>query len=348
MNATSNTPALSYDALSVFCCQLSLMLHAGIGSEESVSLLLSDARQPREQELLRAVHAKLLDGAPLADALAAAGAFPAYLLRMVAIGEAAGRLDQVLTALATYYRREADTQRALRRAVAYPAAMALLVAVIFLALVSRVLPVFQQVFAQLGVGLSPVARALLTFGSASQAVTAVLAVILVACALLLFYLVRSRKGAAAYSRLFARSAAGRAVDRSRFASVMALMLSSGLPLDEAMGRTVELLEQSALAPALRECRRRMEEGESFPRAVEGAGLLTGLQAGLLAAGSRAGVTDQAMEELARRCGQEAEERLDSMLSRFEYLLVVVLCLSIALVLLSVMLPLLGVLSAIGG
>ena len=204
MKDNPNNTVLSYDALSVFCCQLSLMLHAGIGSEESVSLLLSDPRQPREQELLRTVHAKLLDGAPLADALEAANAFPPYLLRMVSIGEASGRLDQVLTALATYYRREADTQRALRRAVAYPAAMALLVAVIFLALVSRVLPVFQQVFAQLGVALSPVARALLSFGSASQAVTAVLAVILIACALLLFYLVRNRGVALSRERLISQ------------------------------------------------------------------------------------------------------------------------------------------------
>ena len=57
---------------------------------------------------------------------------------------------------------------------------------------------------------------------------------------------------------------------------------------------------------------------------------------------------QAMEELARRCGQEAEEALERLRGRFEYGLVLVLCAAIGLVLLSVMLPLLGVLSAIGG
>ena len=84
------------------------------------------------------------------------------------------------------------------------------------------------------------------------------------------------------------------------------------------------------------------------KAVEQAGVLSGLSAGLLSAGERAGRTDQAMEELSQRCRQEADEALEQLLGRFEYALVAALCAAVALVLLSVMLPLLGVLSAVGG
>ena len=58
-------------------------------------------------------------------------------------------------------------------------------------------------------------------------------------------------------------------------------------------------------------------------------------------------TEQAMEELASRCQAEADERLSSLLSRLEFALVLLLCVAVGLVLLSVMLPLLGVLTAIG-
>ena len=54
-----------------------------------------------------------------------------------------------------------------------------------------------------------------------------------------------------------------------------------------------------------------------------------------------------MEELASRCREEADERLSSLLSRLEFALVLLLCIAVGLVLLSVMLPLLGVLTAIG-
>ena len=340
--------ALGPEELSVFCYQLSLMVKAGISSEESLGILADDAAGPRERELLTAIHQVLSQGEALSAALEKTGAFPAYLLKMVEIGQASGRLDQVLAALADFYRREAATRQSLRRAILYPVVVAVLIAVVFLALVVRVLPVFQQVFSQLGVSMSPVAQGLMRFGSVSKYVAAVFAVVLVAASLYILWMFRSRKGQAAMSRLLARSAASQAVDRSRFSSVMALMLSSGLDLDEAMDRSCQLLEDTALAKPLADCRQKMLEGTAFPRAVEEAGVFSGLQAGLLSAGFRAGSSDLAMEELAQRCQADADEKMSLMLSRFEYTLVVVLCAAVGLVLLSVMLPLLGVLSSIGG
>lgn len=340
--------SLTDDELAVFCYQLGLMVRSGIGSEESLAILEGDARDARARTLLEQARSGLLDGLPLSGALERTGAFPDYLLRMLEIGQAAGRLEEVLWALSRYYTRQAETARTLRRAVAYPAVMAVLIAVVFLVLVARVLPVFQQVSAQLGVSLSPVAAALLRLGAAGKTISAVLCALLALCAVLLLFLFRSSRGAALAGRAFSGTASAKALDRSRFATVLSLMLSSGLPLDEALGRARALLSASALAPALERCAGLMEQGTPFPRAVEECGVFSGLEAGLLSAGFRAGASDKAMEELARRCQEEADERLSALLARFEYALVAVLCLAVGLVLLSVMLPLLGVLSAIGG
>lgn len=115
MKKTAKPQVLGPDELSVFCYELSLMVQAGIGSEESVGILAQDARSPREKELLERMHAVLLEGRALSAALEETGVFPHYMLRMVEIGQASGRLDQVLSALSAYYRREADTQQSLRR-----------------------------------------------------------------------------------------------------------------------------------------------------------------------------------------------------------------------------------------
>jgi type IV pilus assembly protein PilC len=114
-----------------------------------------------------------------------------------------------------------------------------------------------------------------------------------------------------------------------------------------MERTGHLLKSSALENRIKTCQDRMYAGDSFPDAVERSGILNRLQSGLLAAGFHAGVPEQAMEELSRRCQAEADEQLSRLLGRFEYALVLILCLSVGLVLLSVMLPLLGVMSTIG-
>ena len=348
MSSTNTAKVLSADELSLFCSQLGLMLHAGISSEDAVSALQEDASDPAARKLLDQMNEVLAEGGTLSAALKEAKIFPDYLIRMVEIGQNAGRLDQVLNALAVYYRREASTSASVRRAVAYPAVMSVLVAVVFLVLIVRVLPVFQQVFQQLGLSLSPLVQGLLLAGEAGKYIGAAVLILLAAGSL--YLLARSRS--ANYTSVFssgplARGAVGKAVDRSRFVSALDLMLSSGLPLDESMDRAAQLLEGSALSPQLTACANKMLEGVDFTKAASECGLLDGMQTRLLSAGFRAGVLDQAMEELAARCQEQADVLLSRLLTRMEFILVVALCAAVGLVLLSVMLPLLGVLAAIG-
>lgn len=343
MNQT-NAKALTADELSALCWQMAQLGKAGVPWSECAALLLEDSQPPRLKAALERLREPLSIGEPLSAAMEQAGDYPPYLLRMVSIGQAAGRLDRVLAALSDYYRREAATLDAIRRAVTYPAVMAALIALVFLVLVARVLPVFSRVFAQMGAGLSPAAAVLLGSGSGVKYAAYALAALLLLGAAALILLFRGERGL----RLLGRGKAAEAIARGRFTSAMALMLQSGLPMDEALDRTGQLLSDSPLAPAFADCRRRTEEGASFPRAVEESGLLGGLLAGLLSAGFRTGAPEEAMAEIARRCQNEADEHLSRLLSRFEYGLVIALCAAVGLVLLSVMLPLLGVLSSIGG
>ena len=152
MNEQSSrtTRSLTADELSVLCWQLSLLSRAGVPWTECAGLLLEDGQPPRVKAALTRLQGPLSEGVPLSSAMEAAGTFPPYLLRMVEIGQLSGRLDQVLSALSDYYRRESATLDAIRRAVTYPAVMATLIALVFLVLVSRVLPVFPRYFPNWG------------------------------------------------------------------------------------------------------------------------------------------------------------------------------------------------------
>ena len=341
----NTTAQLTPDELSVLCWQLGRLCRAGLPWEDTASVLLQDETAPRLRAVLERMKGPLADGAPLDEAFRQAGGFPDYLLRMVEIGQASGRMDQVLEALSGYYKRESATTAAVRRVVTYPAVMAALIAVVFLVLVWRVLPVFARVFADLGAGASSTAAALLMVSSAGRYIAvAVAAVMLIGAA---FLLLSARRGALPFLNS-SRGGTALAVARGRFASAMSLMLQSGLPLDEALERTEELLQGGPLSELVSRCRKLTQEGVAFAKAVEQSAIFSGMDVGLLAAGFRTGASESAMAELAERCETESEERLAMLLSRFEYGLVILLCVSVGLVLLSVMLPLLGVLAAIGG
>ena len=121
MKRNETKTALTGDELSVLCWQLGQLCRAGMSWSDSAALLAEDAPTPRSRALLAGLRDALAAGVPLDRALAEAGEFPPYLLRMVSIGLAAGRAEQVLEALSGYYRRQSATGEALRRAVTYPA-----------------------------------------------------------------------------------------------------------------------------------------------------------------------------------------------------------------------------------
>lgn len=341
--AQQNPHLLPDDRLSVLFYELSLMLRAGIQMEEGLLLLLGDAQED-EHRLLGVIHEQLANGEPLSTAMAATGLFPAYALHMLDIGELAGRQEEVLYALSVFYQRERQIKQSIYQSVIYPAVMSVLAGAVFLVLISRVLPVFSGVFSQLGLRLSPAAGFLLQLGTVSKYLAGGFSALLLLTFGVLFLLYR--RGVVTENSLI-RGETALSVARSRFSAAMALMLSSGMPIDDALERVRNMLAGTPLSGKLDTCARLLAEGESFPQASAQCGLFPAMENGLLAAGFRAGLSDRVMEELAQRNEEAAQARLARFLSRFQYMLVVVLCVAVGFVLLSVMLPLLGVLAAIG-
>ena len=83
---------------------------------------------------------------------------------MVEIGQKTGHLEDVFRSLAGSYERLEQLQKSIRNAVVYPSVLLVMMLFVVLVLLIKVLPIFQEVFQQLGAELSPVAQALMQLG----------------------------------------------------------------------------------------------------------------------------------------------------------------------------------------
>lgn len=339
------------DELSLFFLQLTLMLKAGILPVDAIGLLAQDSSSLRETRLLGRIQEILEGGLPLYEALTATECFPEHALRMVQVGEETGRLEQVLTALSQHYGQEHELRQSLRQAVNYPAWLAVIIGAVTFVLVTQVLPVFQQVLEQLGSSITPWAASLMRFGLFSKQGAIILAAILLALAIFLFVSTRSPQGQQRLryilDTLLFRGSLGLSVARENFASVMALSLASGLTLEQGLEKARLMLAQNKLDKNIEQCGYFMEQGQTFAKAAENAGVFGGLETGLLAAGFKAGASDTVMLELARRYHNQTEDILFRIMARLEPILVILLVLVVGMLLLSVMLPLLAMMNAIG-
>ena len=135
---------------------------------------------------------------------------------------------------------------------------------------------------------------------------------------------------------------------ARFAQALAMGLSSGLPLEDALDLAGGLLEEvPEAARRCRDCRRRLEEGAELAAAMRESGVLPASACRLLALGARSGAGDTVMEEISVRLSREAAQALEERTAQVEPAMVLVCSVLVGAVLLSVMLPLMDIMAAIG-
>lgn len=345
---------LSNSELIVFCEQMGMILTAGLSQTEGVTIMREDAGE--EETELRQMYEQILEELEetgiFYEALKETGAFPGYMLHMVQIGEQTGNLDEVMLNLASYYEREEAMIQDIKSAVTYPLLMLGMMLIILLVMIIKVLPVFSQVYAQLGSRLTGPAAVLLGIGQGIREhyVTATGIVLIIAVGII--WLLCTDNGKKNFRRIASRFFGTRHIinmmSRARFTAGMSMALRSGMDYEGAFLLVESLVENdSAMVQKVAECKKMILEGEPFSQSASEAGILTGLNARMLHIAERTGETDEALQKIAVQIDTDITTSIQNFVSVLEPTLVAVLSILVGGILLSVMVPLMGVLSAIG-
>lgn len=339
---------LSHTELAAFCSQFSEILRAGISPGEGIAIMLEDSSSSEEKELLTKIQDSVYATGILSAGLEDADVFPDYMLNMVRLGEQSGRLDDVMATLAVYYEREANLSAAIKSAVTYPCIMIGMMILVVLILITKVLPVFHEVFAQLGTDMSGMSKALIHFGQTLNRYALVFIAILAVLIALGLYFSRAKSGRAAAAKFFSSFGPTKSFSHKnaacRFAGGMALALKSGLTPESGLELSKKLVTNPAFLEKIDQCSSLLNEGIPLTDALSQSGIFSGMQARMLLIGSRTGSMDEAMQQIAAQYEDELDTSIGNTLAVIEPTLVAVLSIIVGLILLSVMMPLMGILS----
>lgn len=336
--------------LSSFCGQMALILKSGISSMEGLTIMLEDAASGDETAVLNTLISHMQETGSLYQAMASSGFFPSYLLHMVEIGEETGTLDEVMESLQAHYDREDSIRKSLRNSITYPMIMTGMMAVVVIILLVKIMPIFNQVFMQLGTEMTGFSRMLLNLGTALNRYSVLFIVILLAAAGLILYGVCTDSGRKMFLSLSGKIKFTRSLHEDlaacRFASGMALTLRSGIHPERSMELVASLNAYPAFQKKLELCKKEISEGKDLPEAVLTAGIFSGMYARMASIGSKTGSLDQVMEQIAGFYQDEIDTKVNNLLAVLEPTLVILLSLTVGIILLSVMLPLMGIMSGI--
>jgi len=345
-------PHLSNDQISRLCLELSLLLHAGISVDDGLHLLMEDGQRGGDEAVLEHLSRQMDNGIQFNKAMESSGAFPAYVTGLTEVGIQTGRLEKALASLAGYYDARGRLDTRIRNALLYPALLLLLMLVVVVVLLTEVMPVFDRVFRSLGGSMTGVAGGLLRLGEWLSAVLPALCVLLAVAGLFLMAFAASGRVQRSVTGWWNRHHGDRGVSRklvnARFAQALTMGLQSGLQVEEALSLAGSLLAEIPSAQRrCADCLNRMENGTGLADALRESEMFPAAYCRMLALGVRSGSADTVMEEIARRLSDEGEEQLSSTVSRVEPTLTIAGSLLVGVILLSVMLPLLNILTAIG-
>ncbi len=227
--------------------------------------------------------------------------------------------------------------------------MAGMILVVILVLLLEVMPVFRQVFRQLGSEMTGFAGFLFNMGDAIRSYSIVFVLLL--AGLLVFAIVCTRTeggrkvGLAILSKFKFFRRLRSDISTSRFADGLALALRSGFSPDFGIDMVAEIIEDKSFSEKIEDCKKKLIDGAPFDEALKQSGILSGVNARMMTIGHRTGSSDVVMEQISDLSQKRIDTGISNALGTIEPVLIVVLSLVIGAILMSVMFPLLGIVSS---
>ena len=342
---------LSNAEIASFCSQTAMILNAGITPYEGMSILLQDTKDEKGKALVNTIIESLGQGETFYKALGETDVFPDYVLHMVELGEQSGNLDNVMQSLAAYYEHEDMIADSIRSAVRYPLIMIGMMLLVIYVLLTKVLPIFNQVFEQLGSEMSGVSASLLSLGNTLNRYGIVILAIIVVVFIVYFLGFKTRKGKAFTTNFLNEFALTKGfyekVAAGRFASGLAMTIASGLDTYSSLDLVSVIVEHKKTKEKIAVCKKCIEEGFNLSEALEKADIFSSLYSRMVAVGFRTGSIDHVMGKIAEDYEKDTEKKLSEIIATLEPTLVIILSVIVGLILLSVILPLMGIMTSIG-
>ncbi|HLL58522.1 MAG TPA: type II secretion system inner membrane protein GspF [Allosphingosinicella sp.] len=343
---------LSAKQLTLFTRQLATLIQVS-PLEEALRTIGRQSEQEQVQRILLSVHASVLEGRRLSEALTReAASFPPLYRAMVAAGEGSGTLPQILERLADLLERQAQVRGKVLSAVAYPVILAFVATFVVFALMIFVVPKVVEQFEDVGQELPLLTRIVIGLSEFLANWWWALILAMVAFALLAARALRDEALRLRFDRsllrlpIFGRLL--RDLHAARMARTLSTMVASRLPLLEGLKLTTRTVHNRALRLASADITEAIRTGGSLSAALRRAGVFPPLLVYLAASGEASGKLDVMLERAADYLEREFDSFTATALSLLEPAIIVIMGGIVALIVLSILLPILQLDTLAGG
>jgi general secretion pathway protein F len=334
---------LSQAQLALITRQLATLLEAGIPLDEALRCLADQQDKTHLKKIILAIHTKISEGFGLAEALNTfPKSFPIIYRTTIAAAEKSGKMDSVLISLAEYTEKQQKIKRQIQQALIYPCVMGVVSFSVVLFLLLNIVPTIIQVFIDSQQTLPLATTLLLNLTHFLQKDGWLLALILVIIISAVIQLMRIRKYRMLfYDVLLAIPILGKtiaSINSARFARSFGILQAAAVPILDALSAAHALVRPLPMRDALDTTIKQVREGKGIADSLATCHHFPRMLIHLIHSGEQSGRLADLLQKAASSQEEDVEALIQSALSLFEPLMIVVMGGIVLFIVLAVMLP----------
>lgn len=339
-------------SLAIFAKQMAGLINAGLPLMRTLSILIEQSDDKRLQPALVAVHADVESGSSLSGAMSRhPDVFPPLLLSIVRVGETGGFLGAALDSIAENYRKEAELQNKIRSATTYPTIVLIVAVLGVLAMITFIVPVFENMFAGLGSTLPVPTLILVALSKNMIWILPVTGIVIFAAWIWWMRNKNTERVRKVVDPLklklpiFGKLATKMAV--ARFSRNLSMMLEAGVPIMQALAIVAQASNNYKVEQAINEVQESIRHGKSFAVPLAKAGVFPPMVPQMVSVGEESGTLSEMLASIADFYEDEVETATEQLSATIEPILIVGLGIIIGGMVISLYLPIFSLYSELG-
>lgn len=335
--------------LAIFVRQFSVMIDAGLPLVQCLEILGTQQDNKTFARILQQTRMDVEGGASLADAMRKhPKAFDDLFTNMIAAGEAGGILDTILKRLATYIEKAVKLKAQVKGAMVYPVAVMSIAGLVVAVILWKVIPTFASMFEGLGAQLPLPTR--IVIAASNWFVR-----------LLPFLVIGSFAGTFAFKRYYATYGGRRVIDGivlklpvlgilmrkiavARFSRTLSTLISSGVPILDALEITARTAGNAVVEDAIMVVRKGVESGLTLAQPLKETGVFPPMVVQMIGVGEQTGAIDAMLSKIADFYEEEVDQAVANLLTLMEPIMILVLGVTVGGIVISMYLPLFTLIS----
>jgi type IV pilus assembly protein PilC len=316
--------------LVMFTRQFATMIDAGLPLVQCLEIQSDQQPNKRFKEILRDVKSEVEQGSTFADALRKhPKPFDDLYTNLVQAGEIGGILDTILNRLAIYLEKAEALKRKVKGAMVYPATIVVVAIGVVILLLVKVIPVFEKMFADFGGTLPAPTQFVVNLSHFMQQYILLILGAMFATVFSFFWARRNSKTFryrtdALFLRLPIFGSLLRKVAVARFSRTLGTMISSGVPILDALDICAKTAGNMVIEQGLQRTRTAISEGRTIAEPLEASGVFPGMVVQMIAVGEQTGAMDAMLGKIADFYDDEVDTAVDALTALLEPLMMVFL------------------------